>query len=144
MEFFLFLEPSVLTVQRQEISLLHSLGLIPLNSHLNSALTSLNSIHPNLHRSGRKESKNNKREKLSLTALLIFPSWCWSYGESVTHKAVCHRQAFEQEVPSFSKGLKAEIWELKLPCETCCLYISVLMGKYTLWTRPSLVKANWM
>lgn len=74
MEFFLFLEPSVLTVQRQEISLLHSLGLIPLNSHLNSALTSLNSKHPNLHRSGRKESKNNKREKLSLTALLIFPS----------------------------------------------------------------------
>lgn len=52
MDLFLFLEPSVLTVQRQEVSFL---GLIPLNSHLNSVLTPLNSKHLNLHRSRRME-----------------------------------------------------------------------------------------
>lgn len=133
MELFLFSSPVFwLCKYRKYLCSIH-LNFFPLNNHLNSVLPSLNSRHLCLHRSWRKKKrKNNKREKLNLTALLIFPSWCWSFGGSVTHKAVSDRQAFEQEVPSLSKGLKAVIWERKLHCQTCCLPISRLVGKPTL------------
>lgn len=50
----------------------------------------------------------------------------------MTHKAVSDRQAFEQEILSFSKVMKVVIQELKLHCEPCHLSIPRLVSKSTL------------